>query len=186
MAPPITISSVRSRAIASGRSQRQRAGAGQAAPEPVCLRARAGSLGLSARSLFSAPSGPARGAAHGLFDGGSRRPRPLCVAGAMPPVQAGTVDSTAGAGAAGGRGPYGGQQSSGALQPQAPAARYGGQLFRWRPTSRDQASPVAGGVATEDPELVDCGGAEFADSAAPSSDRTGQAGGGRPGGGPPT
>jgi len=41
--------------------------------------------------------------------------------------------------------------------------------------------PGGGGVATEDPELVDCGGAEFADSPAPPSDRTGQGGGGRPG-----
>jgi IS5 family transposase len=55
-------------ARASGRSQRPRAGARQAAPEPVCLRARAESPALSARSLFSASSGPARGATHGLFD----------------------------------------------------------------------------------------------------------------------
>ena len=105
----------------------------------------------------------------------------LCVAGAMHPVQAGAVDSTACAGAAGGSGPCGGQQPGRTVQSQAPAARHGGQLCRCRQQSRGQESPVAGVVATEDPELVDCGGAEFADPAAPPSDRTGQGGGGRPG-----
>src|ERR1017187_4847507 len=95
-------------------------------------------------------------------------------------VQTGAVDSTAGAGAPGGSGAYGGQQAGGALQPQAPPARHGGQLCRCRQQSRCQESPVAGVVAAEDPELVDCGGAEFADSAAQPSDRTAQGGGGRP------
>ena len=49
------------------------------------------------------------------------------------------------------------------------------------PSTAGPAGPAAGIVATEDPELVDCGGAEFADSAAPPSSRTGQGGDCRPG-----
>ena len=96
------------------------------------------------------------------------------LAAAMHPVQAGALDSTACAGAAGGSGAHGGRQPGRTVQSQASAARHGGQLCRCRQQSWGQESPVAGGVATEDPELDDCGRAEFADFAAPPSDRTSQ------------
>ena len=70
--------------------------------------------------------------------------RPVCVAKAMYPVQAGEVDSTACAGATGGSGAHGGQQPDCALQPSAAVARHGGQLCRCRQQSRGQESPVAG------------------------------------------
>ena len=108
--------------------------------------------------------------------------RPVYVAGAMHPIQAGAVDPAACAGGTGGSLASGGQQPGRAVQPAASAACDGGQLCRCREQSRGQAGPMAGIVAAKDPELVDCGRAEFANPAAPSSEWTGPGGGGRPGG----
>src|ERR1019366_2057840 len=101
----------------------------------------------------------------------------------MHSVPARALGPAACAGGPGGSLAGGGQQPGRSVQPPAPAACHGGQLCRCGQQSRGQESPVAGLVATKDPELVNRGGAEFADSPAPPSYRTGPGGGGRPGGG---
>src|ERR1017187_10301953 len=103
----------------------------------------------------------------------------------MHSVQARALGPAACAGGPGGSLSGGGQQPGRSVQPPAPAACHGGQLCRCGQQSRGQESPEAGLVATKDPELANCGGAELAYSPAPPSDRTGPGGGGRSGGGRP-